>query len=199
MSILEKEKVSFREINFALGYSDRWLYNRLVRKSLWLEQLRKLGFLGDCIIDSVARNSKGATLTKSLTQKDFKILLTHEACLGNPRALELLTGNKISSVKKTSKQDERKIQLRLAKEMQGQIEVNTIVGNIDLLTDTEIIEIKRWSEWKTALGQILAYSRYYPDKTKRIHLFGTFPADKAQLINEHLNSFGVVLTWECGV
>lgn len=42
----------------------------------------------------------------------------------------------------------------------------------DLLTQTEIIEVKHLSEWKSAMGQILAYSGFYPEHHKRIHLFG---------------------------
>jgi hypothetical protein len=52
------------------------------------------------------------------------------------------------------------------------LQVVTAVGRIDLLTDTQIIEVKGFSEWKSALGQILAYSAFFPTHQKRIHLFG---------------------------
>lgn len=60
----------------------------------------------------------------------------------------------------------------LQSQLGGLIEVSTPAGRIDLLTDTEIIEIKRFGDWKAALGQILIYSGFYPEHRKRIHLFG---------------------------
>jgi hypothetical protein len=61
----------------------------------------------------------------------------------------------------------------LQSKLGGLIEVSTPVGRIDLLTNTEIIEVKRFSDWKAALGQILVYSAFYPEHQKRIHLFGS--------------------------
>lgn len=51
-------------------------------------------------------------------------------------------------------------------------EVATESGRIDLVTDTEIIEVKNIKGWKEAIGQILVYSEYYPNHKKRIHVFG---------------------------
>ena len=53
-----------------------------------------------------------------------------------------------------------------------ELEVETPVGFIDVLTDTEVIEIKRAHKWKHAVGQVICYGNYYPDLQKRIHLFG---------------------------
>jgi hypothetical protein len=71
-----------------------------------------------------------------------------------------------------SQQLERKIQATLQKKLSAEIEVKTAVGYIDLMTDTEIIEIKEISKWKHALGQILSYGVFYPQKSKKIILFG---------------------------
>ena len=60
----------------------------------------------------------------------------------------------------------------LHKHLGGLTEVSTPAGRIDLLTDEEIIEVKRITDWKAALGQILVYSAFYPEHRKRIHLFG---------------------------
>ena len=54
---------------------------------------------------------------------------------------------------------------------EGRIEVHTPVGFIDLLLPKAIIEIKRLENWKHALGQVLAYSAYYPNHAKVIHLY----------------------------
>ncbi|MCT7313016.1 hypothetical protein N5J06_18745 [Ralstonia sp. CHL-2022] len=57
-------------------------------------------------------------------------------------------------------------------EPDGQIEVRTPVGFIDFLLPTAIVEVKEVNKWKHAVGQVLAYSTYYPDRTKAIHLYG---------------------------
>lgn len=62
---------------------------------------------------------------------------------------------------------------RLQSELGGLVEVATPAGRIDLLTYTEIIEVKAFKDWKAALGQILVYSGFYPKHRKRIHLFGS--------------------------
>ncbi|MCY7278877.1 MAG: hypothetical protein LH702_35360 [Phormidesmis sp. CAN_BIN44] len=67
---------------------------------------------------------------------------------------------------------EQRIRDLLHQELGGLIEVATPAGRIDLLTETEIIEVKQAQDWKTALGQVLAYSGFYPEHQKRIHLFG---------------------------
>lgn len=53
------------------------------------------------------------------------------------------------------------------------VEVFTPAARVDLVTNTEIIEVKAVKDWKAALGQILIYSAFYPDHQKRLHLFGT--------------------------
>ncbi len=67
--------------------------------------------------------------------------------------------------------NEHNIVLKLNNKLNGQLEVNTQCGKIDIITDTEIIEVKEYKLWKHALGQILVYGYYYPNKNKRIHLF----------------------------
>jgi hypothetical protein len=64
------------------------------------------------------------------------------------------------------------IQSRMHQEHGGTIEVHTLAGRIDLVTDTEVIEIKRINHWKDAFGEVLAKGRYFPNHQKRIHLFG---------------------------
>ena len=67
---------------------------------------------------------------------------------------------------------EFQIRERLKSQLGGLSEVKTPAGRIDLLTETEIIEVKRIGEWKSALGQILVYSGFYPEHKRRLHLFG---------------------------
>lgn len=67
---------------------------------------------------------------------------------------------------------ERRLRDHLHQELGGLTEVPIPSGRVDLLTETEIIEVKRISDWKAALGQILIYSSFYPEHQKRLHLFG---------------------------
>lgn len=66
---------------------------------------------------------------------------------------------------------EKQIQTMLQKQLGGSIETKTISEKIDLLTETQLIEIKEYSNWKCAIGQLIAYSMEYPDKDKIMYLF----------------------------
>ena len=70
-------------------------------------------------------------------------------------------------------QTESVIRDKIALEEKGQIEVKTEVGFIDVLTDTKIIEVKKYNHWKHALGQIECYGYFYPNRQKWIYLFDT--------------------------
>lgn len=72
-------------------------------------------------------------------------------------------------------QKEKEVQERLHKEYGGEIEVKTPVGFIDISNDELIIEIKEFSQWKHALGQILCYSSFYPEKRKMLYLYAAAP------------------------
>lgn len=72
---------------------------------------------------------------------------------------------------------EREIQRKLQKQLSAEIEVETPVGYVDLLTDTEIIEIKEITNWKSALGQILSYGSFYPEHKKYLYLFNKSESD----------------------
>ena len=67
---------------------------------------------------------------------------------------------------------ERDVRDRLQAQLGGKVEAYTKFGPIDLLTETELIEIKIAHRWKDAIGHILAKSYKYPNHKKRLHLFG---------------------------
>jgi hypothetical protein len=50
-------------------------------------------------------------------------------------------------------------------------EIRTRSGLIDIVTPFEIIEVKRYDEWKNGLGQVIAYGVYAKGKKLRLHLF----------------------------
>ena len=98
----------------------------------------------------------------------------------------------------TYENPEHQVVQRLQAKLGGQTEVVTAIGRIDLLTETEIIEVKQVSDWKAALGQILTYAVFFPEHTKRIHLFGDCTPQKKEVICSTLLSFDVIATFEGG-
>lgn len=87
-------------------------------------------------------------------------------------------------------------QKRLAKKLGGDIEVQTPVGRIDILTKTEIIEVKTAKNWKAAIGQVKSYGRYYTNHSLRIHLFGAIKPSQLILIKQTCKDEGIALTHE---
>jgi hypothetical protein len=73
----------------------------------------------------------------------------------------------------TLRAPEAQIRDRLHQELGGEIEVQTIYGPIDLLTPTDLIEIKKIEDWKEGFGQVMAKCKSFPQHQKRLHLFGT--------------------------
>jgi hypothetical protein len=88
---------------------------------------------------------------------------------------------------------ELEIQKKLQEKLGGEIEVETDVGFIDLLTNLEIIEIKNGKYWKHAVGQILIYSLEYPEHIKRIHLFDIC---KSEIIEKCCKKYDIKVTYE---
>ena len=92
---------------------------------------------------------------------------------------------------------EQQLRDRLHAQLGGLVEVATPAGRIDLLTNSEITEVKAIKDWKAALGQILVYSGFYPKHQKRLHLFGTAKELEALAdIEAAVLSFAVKVTGE---
>ena len=90
---------------------------------------------------------------------------------------------------------ERDVRDRLQAQLGGKVEAYTKWGLIDLLTDTELIEVKIVHQWKDAIGHIIAKSRAFPTHTKRLHLFG--PDDpRLDHINEVCAECDIQITFE---
>ncbi len=87
------------------------------------------------------------------------------------------------------------IQLRMHEELGGKMEAFTVAGRIDLVTDTEVIEIKQIAKWKDALGEVMSKGQFFPAHHKRIHLFGA--SDKLmEMIVEVCSIFEILVTFE---
>jgi hypothetical protein len=88
---------------------------------------------------------------------------------------------------------EKEIQLKLHKIYGGEIEAETEFGFIDLLTDTEIIEIKVGYNWKHGLGQLCVYSETFTKHKKRLHLFDIEYNEK---INNICSKYDITVSYE---
>jgi len=96
---------------------------------------------------------------------------------------------------------EHVIRDRLAEQLQGEIEVETAFGRADVVTDNEVIEIKRLHNWKHALGQVLVYTTdpSFSDRKKRIHLFDDTQLSPLEFycIEKVCAQYGCSVTFEC--
>jgi hypothetical protein len=90
---------------------------------------------------------------------------------------------------------ERDIAQLLAEREGGQCEVRTPAGSIDVLTARYVYEVKVARQWKAALGQVLAYSRGYPERKPRLYLYGDPGSMTKQAIEEHCRAAGVGVVW----
>lgn len=91
---------------------------------------------------------------------------------------------------------EHDVQRKLERELSGKHE-SCPAGVPDLVTSTELIEIKVWKNWKNAMGQLIAYHEYFPDKNMRAHFFGPFPSmEKRICIITHLVKNNIRVSWE---
>ena len=92
--------------------------------------------------------------------------------------------------------EECKIRDSIALMEKGKTEVTTPNGRIDILTATEIIEVKRIKKWKDAMGQVMAYGIHYPDHRKRVHLYGSGSIMYDMKAFRTLTHYGIRVTTE---
>ena len=105
---------------------------------------------------------------------------------------ELLRWLNQSGYEKTEEQ----VQGQLFLEVCGKREVLTLAGKIDILYNTQLIEVKRMKRWIHGVGQLVVYGAYYPSHQKRLHLFGETQEDMLDLIKSHCKRQKIVVTWE---
>ncbi|CAM9824491.1 unnamed protein product, partial [Ectocarpus sp. 13 AM-2016] len=100
----------------------------------------------------------------------------------------------------SSRVKEKSVRDALALIVGGKIEQETPVGFIDVLSDTEVIEVKHYTLWKHGLGQVLSYQRHYPHLAKRLHLFAQIECKDTDKYLEKAkstcDSFAVKVTFE---
>uniref|UniRef100_A0A6C0CBN0 KilA-N domain-containing protein n=1 Tax=viral metagenome TaxID=1070528 RepID=A0A6C0CBN0_9ZZZZ len=86
---------------------------------------------------------------------------------------------------------EKEVQKKLHAKYGGEIEAKTPAGRIDLLTDDYLIEIKKYDDWKCALGQLLSYSYDHNDKKLIMYLFDVPINNKIGMIKERCKKYNV--------
>lgn len=75
-------------------------------------------------------------------------------------------------------------------------EVWTPAGKIDILTPSLLIEVKIWGQWKQAIGQVICYGTYYPDRQKHIHFFGHCSRETKFEVQIECQKHGINISWE---
>lgn len=89
----------------------------------------------------------------------------------------------------------------LTKQLGGVNEIINENGYIDIVTDTQIIEVKNVERWKHALGQILAYGtdEKYSHLQPRIHLFNVDKIIETEIKNRIIKvckKYNCIVTFE---
>jgi len=80
-----EKRMGIEKTSLALGYSERWFYNRTKRQSKWLKGLLATGFTGaQEEVRVIRKNSKGdyvrgSSLSNTISLRDFTKLITYEA------------------------------------------------------------------------------------------------------------------------
>lgn len=93
----------------------------------------------------------------------------------------------------------RKVELEIQKRMSletGGCHESCPAGITDIVTDKSLIEIKNWVQWKTAIGQLIVYSKYFPGRILKCHLFGKKPEGKSTMILQHFADHNIEVTIE---
>lgn len=157
------------------------------------------------IIRFETKNTEGRGRPKKyalLTEAQCKFLLSKSRNGLNPDAiskfnqLDLDFSSFVYTSADRKRIKESEYSNNLSNQLNGKREVKTLAGNIDVLTNTEIIEVKTVSAWKSALGQVVVYGHYYPSHQRRIHLYGETQKSFLAMIRSHCEKFGVIVTWE---
>lgn len=89
-----EKRIGIENTGTALGYSERFFYQRTKRQSKALKELQGMGFSGEQIWVNIIRqgdDKRGASLAKTIALRDFIKLVTYEAVVKrNTKAIILL-------------------------------------------------------------------------------------------------------------
>ena len=79
--------------------------------------------------------------------------------------------------------NEKEYQHHLEQELNGK-HLKNKHGITDVTTDDTHVEIKKWSDYKTALGQLLSYNNAVPKNNLSVYFFGHYPEEKKKEVSE---------------
>jgi hypothetical protein len=77
----------------------------------------------------------------------------------------------------------------------GEMEVETPVGFVDLITNEYVIEVKHVIDWKDAT-KVLLYAHHFPSRKPRVHLFGGHSKTFRELVEKSFADLSIAVTWE---
>lgn len=140
----------------------------------------------ECVSYTVPPDRLAEFLASGLTVQEFLgPILKSESLLDAPPAV---IPQKIPSTKSAY---ELKCAKELAIALQGQTEVTTEAGRIDVLTVSEVIELKMAHNWKHGIGQLLVYGFYFPDRSLHLVLVGSNADDYLDIARQHCQRFRI--------
>lgn len=92
---------------------------------------------------------------------------------------------------------EKEYQHHLEKELNGKHLKNTH-GITDITTEDTHVEIKKWSDYKSALGQLLSYNNAIPKENLSVYFFGYYPEEKKEMIIDLFNKSNINV-YQCSI
>lgn len=95
-----------------------------------------------------------------------------------------------------NKQTEKFVSDNLAIKLNGLREVPVVCGKVDVLTESNLIEVKSVKNWIEAVGQVLIYGQDYPKHQKTIHLFGECSDNLKHQIISYCFALNITITFE---
>lgn len=145
--------------------------------------------------------SNGKDPARKAAQSLIALMSTAEdTCISHPfKILGMMVSKHLSQGKdnkKTANRDEADIRDLLAERFNGQVEVMTKFGRCDIVTESSCIEVKYYKQWKSAIGQAVAYG-IAENKKPVVALFGqgcigdSFKKD----VDDVCGSCGVEVIW----
>lgn len=92
---------------------------------------------------------------------------------------------------------ESEIAIEVKERFGGDSEIDCKYGCIDLLTESQVVEIKNVINWKQGLGQVLVYGLCYPEKERLLVLFNCNEKTKINEISSACSFFEVnIIFWK---
>jgi len=150
-----EKRIGVENTGIALGYSERFFFRRTERESKALKSLRSMGFSGEQIWVKIIRqgeDKRGASLSKTVSLRDFTKLVTYEAVMKrNIKAIVLLAAFAETGIER--------------------ILEDAFAGrSVDFLLE-KIVHYSKWTQQD--LEEVLAYNR---EEVRSLHGWGRAPS-----------------------